>query len=148
VVRGLVLAALVSAIATLAWSAGESSSFAVEVFVTNLVVYGLLFSLALVVVAGIRGEAAERRLAPNQGIRTSARNAAVTAAAVACVTAVPLLGLTLLLGPPPAPPLHTPEALAATRLWRSHPLAFFVLIEVCIAVTLGLFAGMHRGGLA
>ena len=103
--------------------------------------------IPLAVVAGIRGEAAERRIAPNQGIRTSARNAAVVAAAVAFATAIPLLAITFGFGPPPAPPLHTPEALEATRLWRAHPLAFFVLIELCIAITLGLFAGMHRGGL-
>jgi predicted Ser/Thr protein kinase len=147
VLRGLALALLVATIATVAWSVGGSASFAVQVFVTNLIVYGLLFSLVLAVVAGIRGEAAEHRLAPNQGIRTSARNAAVVADAVAVATAVPLLALTLGFGPPPAPPLDTPEALEATRLWRANPLAFFVLIELCIAVTLGLFAGMHRGGL-
>lgn len=147
ILRGLALALLVAAIATVAWCAGGPLSFAAEVFVTNLVVYGLLFSLVLAVVAGIRGEAAERRIAPNQGIRTSARNAAVVAAAVAFATAIPLLAITFGFGPPPAPPLHTPEALEATRLWRAHPLAFFVLIELCIAITLGLFAGMHRGGL-
>lgn len=145
--RGLALALVVSAIATLAWRLGDAPDFAAQVFITNLVVYGLLFSLVLAVVAGIRGEAVERRLAANQGIRSSARNAALVAAAVACATAAPLLAVTLAFGPPPPPPLVTPEALAATHLWRAHPLAFFVLIELCIAVTLGLFAGMHRGGL-
>lgn len=148
VIRGLALAALMAAIATLVWGAGGPPSFAAEVLVANLVVHGLLFCLALAVVAGLRGEAVEVRLAPNQGIRTSARNAVIVAAAVAVATAAPLLGLTVLLGPPPAPALADPAARAATWMWRAHPLAFFALIELCTALTLGLFAGLHRGGLA
>jgi hypothetical protein len=62
--------------------------------------------------------------------------------------AAPLLALTFALGPPPAPPLQAPEARAATWLWRIDPASFFAWIELCAGATIGLFAGLHRGGLA
>lgn len=146
--RGVGLALALASVAAAVWGAAAPLRFMAEVFVANLVAYGVLFSLALAVLGGLRGEVVPDRLAPNQAIRSSARNATRVAAVVGLAVALPLLGITFALGPPPAPPVDTREALAATSLWRREPAIFFVLVEVCVGATIGVFAGLHRGGLA
>ncbi|MCY1059180.1 protein kinase [Nannocystis sp. SCPEA4] len=146
--RGLVLGLVLASIAATIWGAGEATDFIAAVFVTNLVVYAFLFAIALAALAALRGEALSRRIAPNQAIRSSARNATVVAAVVGLAVMVPLLAVTFVFGPPPAPPLQADEAREAIRLWRGDPASFFALIELCVGATIGLFAGMHRGGLA
>lgn len=143
-VRALGLAALVSAIAAAVWGIGQPLGFAIAIAISNFVGYSLLFALMLGVLAGLGAELVATRSRVNEGMRASARNTLLVWSMVTSLLAVPLLGLGLAAQSIAAPDIDA-EAIA---VWQAAPGRFFALVGVCAASTLGLVAGLLRGGFA
>ncbi|HVH97503.1 MAG TPA: protein kinase, partial [Enhygromyxa sp.] len=142
--RAFGLAAIVSAIAALVWGSGQSPAFAFAIAISNLLGYSLLFGLMLGVLEGLGAELVATRSRVNEGMHASARNTLLVWGLVACMLAIPLLGLGWAARTMAAPEL----ASEATAVWQAAPSRFFALVGVCAASTLGLVAAMLRGGFA
>jgi hypothetical protein len=103
-----------------------------------------LFGLVLGTLAGLGAELVATRSRINEGMRASARNMLMVWGLVAFMLALPLLWIGLA-----AQSLAVPELDGeATAVWQAAPGRFFALVGVCAASTLGLVAGLLRGGFA
>jgi hypothetical protein len=143
-VQGLMLAAIVSLIATLVWGVGQTLVVVLAIAFGNFVGYAVLSTLMLGVLGGLDAELVARHSRINEGMRASARNMLLVWILVSSLLALPLLGLTLV-----AESLEVPDIDAeAIELWRADPRRFFALIGLCAASTLGFVAGLLRGGFA
>jgi hypothetical protein len=142
--QGLLLAAIVSLIATVVWGVGQSPIVVLALALGNFVGYTVLSVLMLAVLGGLHAELVATRSRVNEGMHASARNMLLVWAMVSSLLALPLLGLTLM-----ADSLEVPDLDAeAIELWRAAPRRFFALIGLCAAATLGSVAGLLRGGFA
>jgi serine/threonine protein kinase len=142
--QGLMLAAIVSLIATVVWGIGQAPIVVFALAFGNFVGYAVLSTLMLAVLGGLDAELVATRGRMNEGMRASARNMLLVWAIVSSLLAVPLLGLTLV-----AESLEVPNIEGeAIELWAAAPRQFFALVGVCAASTLGLVAGLLRGGFA